>query len=202
MRTTPLGFTLSLAFYVLLLLPSCQQTGEVVDVDRQVAGGDTTDQLLSLDIAEVELPKRSYLIFRQELGLQDVPGFLAIEADSLRRKASRASVEAAGPMTGLFYEWDVDQGYADAAVALPVEGGTELMPYVTISFEAQPALAVEFAGSYDRLSAYHLALGEALRARGLTPAGPSIEEYIVGPDDTKDRDAFRTRIIYPFTPAE
>ncbi|OAV45435.1 hypothetical protein A3850_013450 [Lewinella sp. 4G2] len=182
-----------------LILGACKQEGTVVSEEVKVEGGDTTAQSLSLDFTEIELKDATYLVFRQELSLQDVPGFLAIEADSLNNKANRGGVKAAGPMTSLFYVWEPETGTADAAVALPVEKGTKLSPYVSITLPDGPALALTMDGPYDRLSAFHYALSAELQTRGYKPVAPSIEEYIVGPLETRDAQEFKTRIIYPYT---
>ena len=180
----------------LSLFVSCQQEGTVVSEEKVEEGGDTTTHALTLAYEDLTFKDQTYLVFRQELALQDVPGFLAIEADSLTRKANRAGLKPTGPMTSLFYLWDPEGGSADAAVALPVAPGTELSPYVAIQLPDGPALAINMDGPYDRLSAFHYALSQELQNRGLEPIAPSIEEYIVGPQETSDPEEFRTRIIY------
>ena len=195
-------FVTCCAVISLLLTGACERAGTVVESSSIQEGGDTTATNLQLEYLEVDLPERDYLVFRQELALQDMNGFLAIEADSLMRKTTRAGVQATGPMTSLFYVWDPAQGYGDAAVAVPVEKGTKLPPYATITLPARKALAIEFDGPYDRLSAYHFALGEEIKRRGLKAEMPSIEEYPVGPIQTTDPSKFSTRILYPYTQAQ
>lgn len=183
---------------LLAFLTTCQGEGTVVATESQMEGGDTSAQTLQLEYLELDLPERTYLVFRQELSLLDINGFLAIESDSLLKKAARANIDATGPLTSLFYVWDTEQGYGDAAVALPVATGTKLSPYASIQLTRGPALAVEFVGSYERLSAYHVALGQELTRRGLKAQPPSIEEYVVGPTQTSNPTEFRTRVIYPY----
>ncbi|NJC25221.1 GyrI-like domain-containing protein [Neolewinella antarctica] len=187
---------------LLVLVTSCNQSDVPTTADGVREGGDSTTQTLEVAYVDLELPDRTYLVFRQELSFQDVNGFIAIETDSLVRKSERAGVPPAGPATLLTYGWDTERGRGDVAVALPVEVGTTLSPYATVIMPAGPALSVEFAGSYDRLSAYHYALGQELANRGLRPLIPSIEEYVVGPTDTRDAGQFRTRIIYPYANPE
>lgn len=162
------------------------------------AGGDTTARTLAVDIQEIDLPERYYLVFRQELDLRDMNGFLAMESDALSEAFATAGLTPTGPTTALFYAWDTDRGWGDAAVALPVDADTRLLPYARISLPARLALMLEMRGSYERLSVMHYALNEALQSRGYQPVPPSIEEYIVGPADGKSPEEFITRIYYPY----
>jgi len=188
---------LQLLTLFLIALSSCGSPSEEV-VSKTLEGGDTTTNILKLEYLDLELPERQYLVFRQELSLLDVNGFLGMESEALSVAATRAGVPTTGPMTSLFYEWDTEKGWADAAVAVPVEPGTQLAPYVTISLPRTRALALDMKGGYDAMSAMHVALTKELQRRGLQFTKPSIEEYEVGPLQTQDPDQFRTRIIYPY----
>ena len=162
-----------------------------------LTGGDTTARALSLEFTERQLPERHYLVFRQRLPLLDMNGFLAMEARTLGAAAGAKNIEPNGPATALFYEWDVERGVGEAAVALPVAAGTTLPPYVTIVLPATRALSATLNGPYDGLGAVHYALESELRRRGLSPATPSIEEYLVGPAQGATPENFVTRVTYP-----
>lgn len=187
-----------------LLLTAC--TGEAPAtgiIDQREEGGDSTVVVTQLEYLDLELPERHYLVFRQELSLLDMNGFLAMESEALSVAATKANVVATGPLTSLFYAWDTERGWGDAAVALPVAAGTQLPPYVTVTLPATRALALDMDGPYDATSAVHVALARELSRRGLDPVAPSVEEYPVGPLQTSDESAFRTRIIYPYaSPAQ
>ncbi|TXF88056.1 hypothetical protein FUA23_16375 [Neolewinella aurantiaca] len=182
-----------------LLLFACGKSGEVKEViSTATEGGDTSVQSLQLEYLDLELPERHYLVFRQELSLLDVNGFFGMETEALSVAASKAGVIATGPMNAFTYAWDTERGWADVAVALPVEAGTKLPPYVTVTLPATSAIALDMNGSYSALSAMHVALGKELNLRGLKQLRPSIEEYPVGPQQTADENEFVTRIIYQY----
>lgn len=190
-----------------LFLAACNsepQAGDVVAVETKRVTGDTVvSAVVQLDYLDLDLPERHYLVLRQELAMADVNGFFGMETEALSTAATKAGVVATGPMTALTYEWDTQKGWADLAVALPVSADTELPPYVNIALAAGPALALNMEGSYQALSAMHVALDRELQRRRLKPRLPAIEEYPVGPLQTNDETAFRTRIIYPYqSPAE
>lgn len=174
------------------------ETAEETILSKEIEGGDTTSRVTELEYLELDLPERHYLVFRQDLSLLDMNGFLGMESDALNKAAKEAGLTTTGPSTSLFYEWDTDRGWGDAAVALPVAAGTSLPPYVTIALPPQKAIALELDGPYDGLTAMHYALDAELKRRGLTAAKPSIEEYVVGPLDTKDPTQFKTRLIYTY----
>lgn len=182
-----------------------EQSGQAEEeiISQEITGGDTTAQVIQLDYQELDLPDRHYLVFRQELAFPDINGFFGMEGEALSAAATRAGVVATGPMSSLTYKWDTERGWGDVAVALPVAEGTQLPPYVTITLPAGKAIALEWTGTYDRLSAMHVSLDQELRRRGLKPVYPSVEEYPVGPLQVADPHDFQTRIIYAYeTPAQ
>lgn len=155
------------------------------------------EKLISVEPQVVDLAERHYLVFRQELPLDNMNGFFGIECPILVDKAKAAGIKATGPISGLFYRWDTDLGVGDAAVALPVPAGTELEGYVLLTLPPQRAFATEWVGDYGGLGAIHYALNAQFQLKELTPAAPSIEEYYRGPVDGVAESEFRTRIIYP-----
>ena len=173
---------------------------EVLSVTTE--GGDSTENILQLDFLDLDTVRRTYLVFQQELPFAEMNGFLALEGRRLAEEALEANVIPTGPLTSLFYRWDTEAGMGEAAVALPVEPGTKMPPYVTITLPVTKSLALDLEGSYQRLSAFHVALGDELARRNLKPVLPSIEEYYVGPLQTRDPNEFRTRVIYPYTTPE
>lgn len=191
---------------VLLVLSAfaCRQSpGDEVEVISKVTeGGDTTSRTTNLKYLNTDLPERYYLVFRQELSLLDVNGFIGMESDILKKKVAEAGITPTGPWAVLTYEWDTERGWADVAVAVPVEKGTALAPYVTITLPATKAAGLMLKGPYDGLSAYHLALDEELKRLNLAPIYPSIEEYIIGPSETKQAEEFQTLILYPYKSAQ
>ncbi|MEM1359581.1 MAG: GyrI-like domain-containing protein [Bacteroidota bacterium] len=177
--------------------------GEEVEIISKITeGGDTTSRTTSLKYLDTDLPERYYLVFRQELSMLDVNGFIGMESDILRKKVSEAGITPTGPWAVLTYEWDTERSWADVAVAIPVEKGTELAPYVTITLPATKAAGLLLKGSYDGLSAYHLALDQELKRLNLAPLYPSIEEYITGPSETKNEEEFQTLVLYPYKNAQ
>lgn len=186
-----------------ILVMICFACGKGTDAEEKVIsttieGGDTSVQTLQLEYLDLDLPERQYLVFRQELSLLDVNGFFGMETEALSVAASKAGVIATGPMTAFTYAWDTERGWSDVAVALPVEAGTKLPPYVTVTLPATKAIALDMNGSYSALSAMHVALSQEINRRGLKQLLPSIEEYPVGPQQTADENDFVTRIIYQY----
>lgn len=195
-------FPVSLPFSVLLVVscgsPSPPQTPEEEVVSVQQEGGRTTEQSFEVEFQELDQPEQHYLLFRQELNLLDMNGFLAMESEAIATAVAEAGIKPTGYPVNLFYGWDTDRGWGDAAVAMPVAAGTTLKPYVLVTLPETKALMVEMKGSYDRLSVMHYALNEEISRNGYKPIPPSIEEYVVGPADTDDPAAFITRIYYNY----
>ncbi|MEL7162043.1 MAG: GyrI-like domain-containing protein [Bacteroidota bacterium] len=188
---------------LLFLCVACRQekAPEEEILATTIEGGDTTATTTELQYLELDLPDRNYLVFRQELSFRDINGFLAMESKALRETATTAGIPTGGPYAVLTYEWDTERGWADCAVALPVAADTKLDPYVNITLPATKALALDLRGPYSAISAYHVALDQELRRRGLEATLPSIESYTVGPPEETDPANFVTRIIYPYKSA-
>lgn len=199
MRTSLRALT---AFALLSFLCTCGPAPtDVADaeiISKEVSGGTETATSVKLNYLELDLPVRHYLVLRQELALADVNGFIGMESEALTSAAARAGVVATGPLTMLTYEWDTGRKWADLAVALPVSADTKMPPYVNIALPATKALALDVAGSYDALSAMHVALSNELNRRGHEATLPAIEEYPVGPMQVSDPHEFETRLIYPY----
>ena len=150
-----------------------------------------------IEIVPIDMEERHYLVLRSRLPLDNMNGFMAIEGQNLKLRAHQAGIEPTGHLSTLFYEWDVETGIGEAAVALPVEAGTELPPYVNITIPAGPGISTAMQGPYSLLGAFHDAMNDYLRANSLQSTTPTIEEYIMGPTATPDTNSYVTLITYP-----
>lgn len=177
----------------LILLPGCGGNTE----PETAASAANQVRNFDVDIKAIDLPVRHYLVLRQRLPLDNMNGFMAIECAALKAAAAEAGIKAKGPLTGLFYEWDTEQGIGEAAVALPVNAAVELAGYVNIELPATQAIAAELEGPYTGLGAIHFGMEAQLKLQKRSAKTPSIEEYIVGPADGAQEADFKTRIIYP-----
>lgn len=148
----------------------------------------------------IELPERHYLVLRQRLPLDNMTGFFGIESQALADAAKEAGIEATGPLTGLFYEWNEEEGIGEAAVALPVNPGTTLRNYVPITLPATKAFAATLEGSYIGLGAVYFGLAAQFQLQKVNAQIPTLEEYLVGPVDGVDESQFKTRVIHPIAP--
>lgn len=148
----------------------------------------------------IELPERHYLVFRQRLPLDNMTGFFGIESKALADAAKAAGIEATGPLTGLFYEWNEEEGIGEAAVALPVNPGTTLGDYVPVTLPAVKAFAATLDGPYTGLGALYFGLAAQFQLQQVSPMTPTLEEYLVGPVDGVDESDFKTRVIHPILP--
>ncbi|PHI20794.1 hypothetical protein CEQ90_05375 [Lewinellaceae bacterium SD302] len=176
-------------FLVLVLLMACSNPPAESAVVKE--------KIVDVDPELIDLPERTYLVFREQLPLDNMTGFFGIESKALVEAAVAAKIKTTGPVTGLFYRWDTEAGMGDAAVALPVEPGTTLKGYVPLTLPAGQAFAADLTGPYTGLGAVHYALEAQFKLQKLKPAIPSIEEYHAGPVNGVPESAFRTRVIYP-----
>lgn len=183
--------SISPSLLLLMLLTACNP-GPTTS-----GGGVSSEKTIDVDVEVIDLPQRYYLVLRQELPLDNMTGFFGIEGPALLAAARAAEIEPIGPLSGLFYTWDTEAGYGDAAVALPVAPGTTLAGYVGITLPAGRAFAAPLDGPYPGLGAIHYALGAQFQLEDVRPATPSIEEYLVGPADGAEEADFKTRVIYP-----
>ncbi|MGK0452077.1 MAG: hypothetical protein ACJAXE_002749, partial [Neolewinella sp.] len=76
LRTLILPVTLLLCF-------ACGKGGNAAEevISTSLEGRDSSIRTLQLEYLDLELPERQYLVFRQELSLLDVNGFLGVETE-------------------------------------------------------------------------------------------------------------------------
>ncbi|MEM9835879.1 MAG: hypothetical protein AAF828_05225 [Bacteroidota bacterium] len=168
------------------------------NANKEAIDGEQTSVVeRTVDTELVELPEQYYLVLRERLPLDNMTGFFGIEAQALVDAANAAGIQALGPVTGLFYEWNEAEGIGEAAVALPVAPGTQLGSYVGITLPRARAFSAKLEGPYTGLGAVHYGLSAQFEINQVRPGVPTREEYIVGPVDGVGEGDFKTRVLYP-----
>jgi effector-binding domain-containing protein len=143
------------------------------------------------------------LVRKDSLAMRDMNSFFKssypLVYDYLRSKG----VEPKGPSTGIYYAWDEINFVTDLAAAVPI---SELLPEESESidfefgagFQTNNSISCELKGGYSKSYAAHTAINDWLEENNKIMDGPVIEEYVKGPNDTKDSSDYLTRITYHF----
>jgi hypothetical protein len=188
-----------LSLLLLALLLACGYSCNNVN-DAKTQQAESKIKTTDLNTEVIDLPERHYLVFRQRLPLDNMTGFFGIESKVLADAAKAAGIEPTGPLTGLFYEWNEEEGIGEAAIALPVKPGTVLGNYVPVTLPAMKAFAATLDGSYTGLGALYFGLAAQFQLQKVNAMTPTLEEYLVGPVDGVGESQFKTRVIHPIAP--
>lgn len=104
----------------------------------------------------------------------------------------------ADPCGATFFDDGYQEGEVDLAVWVPVPDGTAVAEPLTA--EDQPEQRVVLAtvhGPYDGIGPACDALAQHLADEGLTPTGPMVNRYLVGPGRTDDPQRYVTEVCVP-----
>lgn len=123
--------------------------------------------------------------------------FFMDNSSKLYETLGKANVKPAGPMCGLYYDWNEKEMTTSMMVCVPVAEGTKVKGLETEKMPATRAYWTVLNGPYGGMKAAHEALGARIEADSLDHGGPVLEEYVAGPGTETDSTKYVTNIIYP-----
>ncbi len=152
------------------------------------------------EVKPMDFPGHTYIGLREQTTQEEVmkSTFFAERFGKIMSLLTRTKIKPLGSPSGLYYTWDEATKATDMAVAIPVKSGTAVAGGAIQVFEipASKAVVVDYYGSYDNFEGAHEAIGEYIKANGLTEKAPVIEEYVTDPGSEKDSTKWLTKIIY------
>lgn len=149
-------------------------------------------------ISEVDFPETSYYGVRQQLSMADIDSTVYGSAyGQLGMFCGTNQIEMAGMPVSINFEWNEAEGTIDIMPAFPVAKitaeGTEGITSHTIP--ASKALAIDYYGPYEGVSAAYMQMGIYLEENGFS-SSLSLEEYVDDPGEAESMDDVLTRIYF------
>ncbi|MCF8244304.1 MAG: GyrI-like domain-containing protein [Saprospiraceae bacterium] len=152
------------------------------------------------EVKSMNFPGHTYIGLREKTTQEEVmkSTFFAERFGKIMSLLTTTKIQPAGSPSGVYYTWDEATKTTDMAVAIPVNSGTAVAGGAIQVFEipASKAVVVDYYGPYDNFEGAHEAIGEYIKANGLTEKAPVIEEYVTDPGSEKDSTKWLTKIIY------
>lgn len=144
-------------------------------------------------IQDAQFPGHIYAGIRKTMPMADMMKFFA---DSYGMLGKALNSQIAGPAAGLFYKWDTVARQTDMAAVFPVMDTTKPVKGVAfINIPASKAYMVEYVGGYSGSAKAHTALMKHVMEKN-AKLSLVIEEYKVGPYQSKDSNKYVTDVYY------
>lgn len=134
-----------------------------------------------------------------DLSQADIGKFYMDNVPKLYEALGKANVKPAGPLCGLYFDWNEAKKTTSMMVCVAVPEGTKVAGLATEKVPAGKAYWTVLNGPYDGMMAAHTALGARIAADNMAHAGAVLEEYVVGQPE-KDSTKYVTNIIYTVKP--
>lgn len=130
----------------------------------------------------------------------DLEKFYMESTPKVYEALGKAGVKPAGPLCGLYYDWDMEHKTASLMVCVPVASKTKVDGLETDEIPAGKAYWTTMLGGYSGSFAAHTAVDEKLTSDGMVIAGSVLEEYVVGQGTETDSTKWVTNIVYMVKP--
>lgn len=150
------------------------------------------------EIETVERPAVLYVGKRVVVAWADMKEAFGSGFGSGMAAIGKAKVEASGPPSGVYFEWNEAEKTADmiAAIPVPMTAKAKLKGSDLYEAPATKALLIEYRGGYGSMGAAHGAMDAYIKANGLTHHTNVVEEYITGQSQEPDSTKWLTNIYY------
>lgn len=145
------------------------------------------------EIGTMDFPSTTYLGNKQIVKWDSMDSYFQTAMPALGMAAGKV---AAGPASGLYWNWDTENQQAEMTVAMPVSSTEGVEGYETYAVDSSSALYIDYYGDYSGSEAAHMWMNYHIQANKLEMKGPVIEQYITDPMTEADTSKWLTKIIY------
>lgn len=144
--------------------------------------------------------ERTVLAVRETVRLEELGESIGACLAALYSRAGVHGLGIAGPPE-VAYLSDFSLDGLDIEVRVPIAGSQPGAAQVdaasVVTLPAQRCVCTVHTGPYERLGDAYRALEQWLAEQPYDAAGPAIETYVTGPDETSSPDDYRTEITIP-----
>jgi hypothetical protein len=165
---------------------------ELLKIYSETHKNDAPAGVASFNIQETQFAAHTYAGVRKVIKWVDMMKFYS---DTYADMGKKLGARIVGPASDIVYKWDEQNQEADMHVGFPVADKAPVDGGTIVEVAASPAYMIQYTGGYAGTANAHVALGEHLGKSG-KKMGLVIEEYIKGPGDTQDSNAYVTNIYY------
>ncbi|WP_380165571.1 MerR family transcriptional regulator [Jannaschia sp. R86511] len=146
-----------------------------------------------LEVELREVPASTVAAVEDDVAHDDVLGWYAGAAAELAAVVGRPT----GPLGGLYDNELFEQGRGHVLLYRPTASPPRAGRVRPVTLPAVELAVTTHRGEHDDIDVSYGRLGAWVVANALAVAGPVRETYLVGPDDTAEKSAWRTEIGWP-----
>lgn len=166
------------------------------DAPRHNVTVDTTDYV----ITEADFSPRVYVGARDTVAFDAISGYFNEHIGQIFGALQASGTSPSGPVSGLYWSWDMENMRADMAAVVPVASAPAVVDgYDVIELPAGKALVVEYTGPYEQMMSAHEAIGAYIEEHQMDDPTVVLEEYLTDPQTQPDPSKSQSRIMYIFT---
>ncbi len=152
----------------------------------------------SFEINEASLPTTKYIAFRDTVKFADMKEFFGTHFTAEKAALEEAGLTLAGPPTGIYMEWDMEnmQTYMLAAIPFNSEEEMSFEGYEVFVLDSSMAYHIAYTGPYEQLANAHMAMDEHMKTSDKELKGYVVEQYVTDPGTEPDSSKWLTNIYY------
>lgn len=169
---------------------------------EHAAAMETAKAAPTVEIMNGDRPAATYVGIKSsdKLPWSEMGKFYMENTPKLFEALGKANVKPAGPLCGLYYDWNETNKTTSLMVCVPVAEGTKVKGLANDVVPASRAYWTVLNGGYSGMYGAHDALGARITADNMEHAGAVLEEYVVGQGSEPDSTKWVTNIIYTVKP--
>jgi len=150
----------------------------------------------SYTFTNMDRPMIKYLMKRDKISMENVSVFFQTNMPQVYTAITAAGAEMAGPPSGLYFEWDEENGMVDMAVAIPVKESLEIEGFSMFEQPAGMTVKATSFGPYENGQDVHYAMDAHMKKNGYEFDKLVLEEYVNDPTTVADPSEIQTDVYY------
>lgn len=154
------------------------------------------------DVATGDRPAAMYMGIKSDKNMPqaDLEKFFMTNVPMVFEALGKAGVQPAGPLCGVYYDWNDEAKTTHMMVCVPVAEKKKVAGLEAEDIAAGKAYWTTLNGPQSGAYAAHMAVDQKLHADGMEIGGVVLEEYVVGQGTEPDSSKWVTNIIYMAKP--
>ena len=151
----------------------------------------------NLSIKKTDFTAKHYLSKRAVVKFSDLGTHFQTTMPAIAAAFLENTVKMAGPISAVFYKWDVENEETDVAIGIEADPNATIDGLTGIDVAAGQALQIDYYGPYEGTGAAHEAMAVYMETNGIKSENVSVlERYITDPSTEPDPANWLTEVIY------
>jgi effector-binding domain-containing protein len=150
-----------------------------------------------LEVKETEWPETYFVgSKRQIVGMNEMQNFFGKHFPAIGEALGKDKIQPTAAPIALYWSFDEKEMKGDMAAVFKVGTPAKVKGFETFTFPAGKVLVVDYYGPYEKIMDAHIAIGEAMKQKGINDQHAVFEEYVTDPGTEKDSTKWLTKVYY------